>query len=113
MVVAPGLVYNVQQYSGMMCQFVCELKRKRRRGGTDVLAVGGRYDAMVAGYRGTKEQAGMPSVDARQSAVGVSISLDKLLQALDGSDAVCGGLDAVVCSLGSKALVKEKTSVSR
>jgi histidyl-tRNA synthetase len=50
-VVAPGLVYNVQQYSGMMCQFVCELKKKRRRGGLDVIAAGGRYDNMVANFR--------------------------------------------------------------
>lgn len=51
--VALGLVYNIQQYSGMMCQFVCELKKKRRRGGLDVLAAGGRYDCMLANQRYT------------------------------------------------------------
>lgn len=74
----------------------------------DVFAVGGRYDAMIAGYCNIKEQ----NVDTRQSAVGVSISLDKILQGIDSSDNISNGLDAVICSLGSKALIKEKTSVS-
>jgi translation initiation factor 2-alpha kinase 4 len=50
-VVAPGLVYNVQQYSGMMCQFLCELKKKRRRSVLDVIAAGGRYDNMLSTFR--------------------------------------------------------------
>lgn len=50
-VIAPGLVYNVQQYSGMMCQFLCELKKKRRQSGLDVIAAGGRYDSMLSTYR--------------------------------------------------------------
>lgn len=45
------MVYNVQLYSGMMFQFVCELKKKRRRGGLDVLAAGGRYDETVNNFR--------------------------------------------------------------
>lgn len=44
-------MYNVHQYSGMMCQFVCELKKKRRKGGMEVLAAGGRYDAMLNNFR--------------------------------------------------------------
>jgi histidyl-tRNA synthetase len=50
-VIAPGMVYNVQQYSGMMCQFLCELKKKRRRSGLDVIAAGGRYDNMLSNFR--------------------------------------------------------------
>lgn len=45
------MMYNVQLYSGMMFQFVCELKKKRRRGGLDVLAAGGRYDDMLGNFR--------------------------------------------------------------
>lgn len=52
-VIAPGLVYNVQQYSGMMCQFLCELKKKGRRSGLDVIAAGGRYDNMLSTFRYT------------------------------------------------------------
>lgn len=45
------MVYNIHQYSGMMCQFVCELKKKRRKGALDVIAAGGRYDGMLADLR--------------------------------------------------------------
>lgn len=46
------MVYNVHQYSGMICQFVCELKKKRRKGPVmEVLAAGGRYDEMLNSFR--------------------------------------------------------------
>ncbi|XP_031334945.1 eIF-2-alpha kinase GCN2 isoform X2 [Photinus pyralis] len=111
-VIAPGLLFNVRQYSGMMCQFVCELKKKRRRGGMDVLAAGGRYDGMIASYRNVKEEAIMLNKELQQSAVGISISLDKLIQAVqeggDFSEATTSNLDAVVCSLGNKIAPRER-----
>ncbi|KAF5298737.1 hypothetical protein FQR65_LT09606 [Abscondita terminalis] len=114
-VIAPGLIYNARQYSGMMCQFVCELKKKRRKGGMDVLAAGGRYDKMIMDYRNIKEEANMLNKEIQQTAVGISISLDKLLQALqeeDESDFLnVSSLDAVVCSLTTKVSIKEKFRV--
>ncbi|KAF5288488.1 hypothetical protein FQA39_LY15417 [Lamprigera yunnana] len=111
-VIAPGLIYNAQQYSGMMCQFVCELKKKRRKGGMEVLAAGGRYDNMIMNYRNIKEEANMLNKEIQQSAVGISISLDKLVQALqeesESESVNVSSLDAVMCSLSSKVSVKER-----
>nr|CAD7269947.1 unnamed protein product [Timema shepardi] len=50
-VVAPGLAYNCHHYSGVMCQFVCQLNTRRGRRGMEVVAAGGRYDAMLASFR--------------------------------------------------------------
>lgn len=78
----------------------------------EVLAAGGRYDNMIADYRNIMEQANMLSKDFHQSAVGVSISLDKLAQAVQESSAAnFEFLDVVVCSLGTKLLMKEKAKV--
>lgn len=115
MVVALGMVYNVQLYSGMMFQFVCELKKKRRRGGLDVLAAGGRYDEMLSNFRSKMERSGM-ATKSPQSAVGVSISLDKLVQALQENKITeTDEVDfyVAICSLGGKAQLREKTKVLR
>ncbi|XP_044265056.1 eIF-2-alpha kinase GCN2 [Tribolium madens] len=112
MVVAPGAMYNIQQYSGMICQFVCELKKKHRHGNKEVLAAGGRYDAMITSYRRIMENANILSRDIRQSAVGISLSLDKLVQAVDDLPSL-EVLDVAVCSVGTKQLLKEKTQILR
>ncbi|XP_046402509.1 eIF-2-alpha kinase GCN2 [Ischnura elegans] len=118
MVIAPGLVYNVHQYSGMMCQMVCELKKKRRKGGLDIIAAGGRYDSLLASYRHILDLTGMSSREVNQSAVGISLSLEKVAlaihhqqQGLDGAGEWSGSgsptllpklspLDVVVCCMG-------------
>lgn len=51
-----------------------------------------------------------------QSAVGISLSLDKLVQALQDeqefeTDNLCN-FDVVVCSLGARPMIKEKGKVS-
>lgn len=46
-VVTLGLVYNVQQFSSVMFQVVADVKRKKKSV-MDVLAAGGRYDALVS-----------------------------------------------------------------
>ncbi|CAG9859480.1 unnamed protein product [Phyllotreta striolata] len=115
MVVSPGLVYNVQQYSGMIFQFVCELKKKHKRDSMEVLAAGGRYDSMISWYRSIVEQASISSKSVQQSAVGVSISLDKLVQALQkaqGEDVPkSDNLDVVVCSVGNRQSIQDKTKI--
>ena len=117
MVVAPGVIYNIQQYSGMICQFVCELKKKHKHGNKEVLAAGGRYDSMITSYRKMIDNANMSGRDIRQSAVGISLSLDKLVQAVmrEQSEDLPNTeyLDVAVCSVGSKPMLKEKTKVLR
>lgn len=54
----------------MICQFVCELKKKHKHNSMEVVAAGGRYDAMIANYRNIMLQANMLSKDIKQSAVG-------------------------------------------
>lgn len=86
----------------------------------DVIAAGGRYDNMIANYRSILEKANMLNKDIKQAAVGISVSLDKLVQALikDESDEKgrlkpkTSHLDAIVYSVGNKPLLKEKTKVS-
>lgn len=111
MVIAPGLVYNVHQYSGMICQFVCDLKKKHKHSNMEVLAAGGRYDSMISWYRSIMEQANMLSRDVQQSAVGISISLDRLVQALQKEQV--DFLDVVVCLVGTKHLIRDATKVDK
>jgi histidyl-tRNA synthetase len=96
MVIAPGVVYNIRQYSGMICQFVCDLKKKHRHGNKEVLAAGGRYDSMIASYRKIVQEANPLSKEVpTQSAVGISLSLDKLVQAHDARETRRPGQDGV------------------
>ncbi|XP_025831674.1 eIF-2-alpha kinase GCN2 [Agrilus planipennis] len=110
-IVTPGLVYNISQYSGMMCQFLGEFK-KRKRHVYEVIAAGGRYDNMIRSYRNIKEQANTLNKEIEQHAVGISISLDKLVQAVqeENYDEMTL-LDAIVCSLGPKNFVNEKAQI--
>nr|CAI5825581.1 unnamed protein product [Callosobruchus analis] len=117
MVVSPGLVYNIQQYSGMIFQFVCEMKKKNRHNSMEVVAAGGRYDAMIAYYQILVEQVNMLTKGVQQSAVGISFSLDKLVQAILKEQShdlpKMDPVDVVVCSVGFKQMVKEKTKILR
>ncbi|XP_066249145.1 eIF-2-alpha kinase GCN2 isoform X1 [Euwallacea similis] len=116
-VVAPGFVSNIKLYSGMICEFVCDLKKKKRLDCKEVVAAGGRYDAMISYYRTVMDQTNMGYKDTPQSAVGISISLDRLVQAIQKQDKEelpkMEALDAIVCSVGSKQLIKEKTKILR
>ncbi|XP_056630081.1 eIF-2-alpha kinase GCN2 [Diorhabda sublineata] len=115
MVVCPSLVYNVQQYSGLIFQFACEIKKRHKHRSMEVLAAGGRYDYMISWYRSIMEQASVSSKSVQQAAVGVSISLDKLVQALqkeqtDGTPKL-SSFDVLVCSAGSKQTIKENIKI--
>ncbi|XP_050296030.1 eIF-2-alpha kinase GCN2 isoform X2 [Anthonomus grandis grandis] len=116
MVLAPGLTYNIQQFSGMICQVVGELKKKKKHDNKEVVAVGGRYDGMIAHYRRIMEQAeGKGAKEIQQSAVGISISLDKLVQAVQKQDneplPKLNALDVIVCSVGCNQFVQEKAKI--
>lgn len=98
-----------------MCQLICEVKKKNKQGIMNVVAAGGRYDAMILSYRNIMEQADMLGKDVQQSAVGISLSLDKIVQIIQKDNVLDNNLkllDAVICFLGTKISMREKTKVS-
>ncbi|KAL0111656.1 hypothetical protein PUN28_013086 [Cardiocondyla obscurior] len=102
--VVPLLTYNVQQYSGVIYQITCELKHRRRRGGQDIIAAGGRYDKMLVSFRKVLERTGMANKEIKQCGVGISVSLDKLVSAVaeaceNGESKY--GIDVAICCEGS------------
>lgn len=102
--VVPLLTYNVQQYSGVIYQITCELQHRRRRGGQDIIAAGGRYDKMLVSFRKVLERTGMAGKETKQYGAGISISLDKLvsavIEACEGGESKCG-IDVAICCEGS------------
>ncbi|XP_077285683.1 eukaryotic translation initiation factor 2 alpha kinase Gcn2 isoform X2 [Arctopsyche grandis] len=119
--ILPCMVYNVHQYSGMMCQFICELKKKRRKGAWDVIAAGGRYDSMLCNLRKTLQRVDLNSKSEvpSQAAAGISLSLERLVQGAmasveDDSFINSTSCDVCVCSTSSsKASTKEKAEIVR
>ncbi|XP_015183399.1 PREDICTED: eukaryotic translation initiation factor 2-alpha kinase 4 isoform X2 [Polistes dominula] len=82
-IIAPLLVHHkIKQYSGVIYQITCELKH-RRKGGQDVIAAGGRYDKMLMSFRQILERTEMTNKETKQYGVGISISLDKLVCAVE------------------------------
>lgn len=98
--VSPVFVRNINQYSGVMCQLVCENKNKHRHGGVEVIAAGGRYDGMIASFRQALDRSGMLRPGPPQAAVGVSICMDKVVTLLHDSDERVKSLDVVLWSSG-------------
>lgn len=88
----------------MIYQITCELKHRRRRGGQDIIAAGGRYDKMLVSFRKVLERTGMASKETKQYGVGISISLDKLVSAVaetyENGENKCG-IDVAICCEGS------------
>ncbi|XP_012285402.1 eIF-2-alpha kinase GCN2 [Orussus abietinus] len=112
MTVVPLLVHNIQQHSGVIFQITCELKRRRRRGGQEVMAAGGRYDKMLTSFRQVLERTGMANKEVKQYGVGISVSLDKLVCAVgESTDVIYGDssfkVDVAVCCVGG-TLKREK-----
>ncbi|ELU08630.1 hypothetical protein CAPTEDRAFT_220708 [Capitella teleta] len=106
-VLAVGLVYSVHQFSGVIYQVVADVRRKKRTL-LDVFAAGGRYDALISRYRKPG------SAPVFQCVVGISLSFDKILAAqLDGDcdNSLPTRCDVLVCSIGHKAMLREKMSM--
>lgn len=85
MTIAPLMVQNVQQYSGVIYQISCEStkKHKRTRAGRDVVAAGGRYNKLLKSF--SNAAAVTANLQSKRNGVGVSISLDKLIYAIEKS----------------------------
>ncbi len=103
-VVSPSLVHNPGHFSGLMCQLV----RKKKRGSHEIVAAGGRYDhlldrfghlSMTNTMRQQQQQDGEDS--AAQSAVGISLALDKLVAVVAADPE--GGFDGAEVLLVSES----------
>ncbi|KAE8587318.1 hypothetical protein XENTR_v10021928 [Xenopus tropicalis] len=93
-----GLVYKMQQHSGIVFQFVAFIKR-RQRTVPEILAAGGRYDHLISQFRGPQTGAmGLPC------AVGVSIAIDKISAALSTAEEHISSCDLLVVSAGQMSL---------
>ena len=100
-----SMVYNYQHFSGLIFQFVAANKRKRKRGGVDILAAGGRYDKLIKEFR-----RGGEATHPSHGAVGVSIAIEKIVAAvLEDKDVsnLCP-YDVLVCSAGRNRMEAER-----
>lgn len=109
-VVNTSMVYNFQHFSGLIFQFVAANKRKRKRGGVDILAAGGRYDQLISHFRRGAE-ASLPS----PGGVGVSIAIEKIVAAVleDQNALVPCAYDVFVCSAGHNPMQPERMRIAR
>ena len=109
-VINTSMVYNFQHFSGLVFQFVAANTRKRKRGGVDILAAGGRYDKLINIFRGTPE-----ITYPFPGAVGVSIALEKIVASvLDDSDsAIPCACNVLVCSAGHNPMHAERMRIAR
>lgn len=105
-VVNTSMVYNFQHFSGLIFQFVAADSRKRKRGGVDILAAGGRYDKLIGQFR---------RVADTSCGVGVSIAIEKIVSALveDQEAFVPCQYDVFVCSTGFKPMQEESMHIAR
>ncbi|CAK6432380.1 unnamed protein product [Pipistrellus nathusii] len=94
-----GLVYKVQQHSGIIFQFVAFVRR-RQRAVSEILAAGGRYDLLIPQFRGPQALGPVPT------AVGVSIAIDKISAAvLNMEEPVSvSSCDLLVVSVGQMSM---------
>lgn len=106
-----GLAHTTAHCSGIIFDMVCATKQKRKKDLFDIIATGCRYDELVQEFQKHFEVMGSNSRDT--TGVGVSISLDKLTNAIkdDCEDGNPGTV--VVCSLGKDSMVRAKSEMVR
>ena len=107
--VKTSMVYKHQHFSGLIFQFVAANKQKRKRGGVDTLAAGGRYDKMINQFRRERE-----ATNPSSGAVGVSIAIEKIVAAvLEEEDVtyLCP-YDVMVCSAGRNPMQTERMRIA-
>ncbi|XP_065212792.1 eIF-2-alpha kinase GCN2 isoform X2 [Planococcus citri] len=105
-VIAPNVITNLPYYSGIMFQIVWEHKNKNNCD-RDIIAAGGRYDNLIMQYRNALNVI----KETKQSAVGLSIYLDRLGNALQPEYHHFSTVDVLVCSVGSSNLIDEKLKI--
>jgi translation initiation factor 2-alpha kinase 4 len=98
-----GLAYKLSQFSGVMFLYAAgPMAKKRRRGPlTNVLAAGGRYDKLISDF-----QSSVFAAAASCSAVGVSIAVDRIVNAMAESEEtnIPGVCEVLVYSVRSEPL---------
>ncbi|XP_060150458.1 eIF-2-alpha kinase GCN2 isoform X2 [Globicephala melas] len=94
-----GLVYKVQQHSGIIFQFVAFIRR-RQRAISEILAAGGRYDLLIPLFRGPQALGPVPT------AIGVSIAIDKITAAVLNMEepVTVSSCDLLVVSVGQMSM---------
>ncbi|KAM9644972.1 eIF-2-alpha kinase GCN2 isoform 2-T2 [Trichechus inunguis] len=94
-----GLVYKVQQHSGIIFQFVAFMRR-RQRAVPEILAAGGRYDLLIPRFRGPQALGPVPT------AIGVSIAIDKISAAVLNMEepVTISSCDLLVVSIGQMSM---------
>ncbi|XP_070325094.1 eIF-2-alpha kinase GCN2 isoform X3 [Odocoileus virginianus] len=94
-----GLVYKVQQHSGIIFQFVAFIRR-RQRAISEILAAGGRYDLLIPQFRGPQALGPVPT------AIGVSIAIDKITTAVLNMEepVTVSSCDLLVVSVGQMSM---------
>lgn len=94
-----GLVYKVQQHSGIIFQFMA-LIRRRQRAISEILAAGGRYDLLIPRFRGPQALGPVPI------AIGVSIAIDKISAAVLNMEehVTISSCDLLVVSVGQMSM---------
>ncbi|XP_004712755.1 eIF-2-alpha kinase GCN2 [Echinops telfairi] len=94
-----GLVYKVQQHSGVIFQFVAFIRR-RQRALPEILAAGGRYDLLIPQFRGPQALGPVPT------AIGVSIAIDRISAAVLSTEepVTVSSCDLLVASIGQMSM---------
>ncbi|XP_050438302.1 eIF-2-alpha kinase GCN2 [Adelges cooleyi] len=105
-VIMPGMLDNMQFYSGLIFEVVYSNKHKKHVAEYDVLAAGGRYDKLISAFRRNIDL----SSDIKQTATGISFSLDKLSALFQAESS---GIDVILCSSSSdSAITDEKLKIA-
>lgn len=110
LLVNTSMVYNFPHFSGLIFQFVAANKRKRKRGGVDILAAGGRYDKLINNFR-----RGAEAAHPTPGVVGVSVAIEKIVAAVleEEDDTIPCAYDVFVCSAGHNPMQAERMCIAR
>jgi len=89
--------------------WVCFVRHKRKKDGFDILATGCRYDGLIDEQRRQFEKYGrcVPG----QAAVGVSVALEKVANAIREDEDDLDAVSVAVSSLGQDTMVRAKADV--
>ncbi|XP_064601948.1 eIF-2-alpha kinase GCN2-like [Liolophura sinensis] len=107
-IVTLGLHFNCQQYSGVVFQVMSDVRRKKRVV-ADILAAGGRYNKMISQFHTPM----LTDTSTVQHGVGVSVAFDKVVNAMIEYQEPQSASDILVCTIGHKAMLKERLNVVR
>ncbi|XP_025409124.1 LOW QUALITY PROTEIN: eIF-2-alpha kinase GCN2 [Sipha flava] len=106
-VIAPGLMNILQFYSGFLFEIVYYNKSKKNVAEYDVLAAGGCYDKLISSFRRNLDV----NNDIKQTALGISLSLDKLAALFPTESSE---IDVILCSACSNSIMtEEKLNIAR